>query len=289
MSSTPLLSPNEPPAFDILNEESDSHVLFTCEHAASRVPERLNGLGITPDHFGKHYAVDIGARAITERLAADLKCPAIIANYSRLVIDLNRRANHPSLFPSSGEGTPIVGNMSMIESDKTIRIDTLYRPYHSWIKNWIDRKLAQGIVPAILSVHSFTPVFHGQARPWEVSALWLQDDRIPLPFIDYFRRQGYTVGDNEPYNGKILRGGTMDMHADGRRLPNLLVEYRNDLLQNPIEFEKLATHTIAALEKIFSDSSIFSLYDGAQTPYDPALEEAYIRTVMRTINDGERK
>lgn len=289
MTCDSLLLPHDLAAFTTINADKLSCALFTCEHAASRVPERLNNLGIESEHFKRHYGVDIGARAMTERLAAHFKYPAIIANYSRLVIDLNRRADHSSLFPTSGEGAPIVGNISMIESDKATRIDSLYRPYHDWISNWIDSNLAQGIVPAILSVHSFTPVFHGEARPWEVSALWLQDGRIPLPFMDYFRQQGYMVGDNEPYDGRILRGGTMEMHADGRRLPNLLIEYRNDLLQDPTAFDRLAIHTCAALEKIFSDSSIFSLYDGTQTPYDPALEEAYFKTVMRTINDGENR
>src|SRR3546814_13858339 len=55
-----------------------------------------------------------------------------------------------------------------------------------------------GRVPALVSMHSFTPIMHGIARPWEIGVLWTRDPRLPRPLMERLRAEGLTVGDNAP-------------------------------------------------------------------------------------------
>ncbi len=274
--------PIDDPPFYMLNEGSDLPYLLVCEHAGHQVPRSLNNLGLPDEAFNQHYAVDIGARDMTEALAAELRAPAILANYSRLVVDLNRRAAHLSAFPSAAEGMPVNANINMSAQDKCARLDEIYTPFHDAIRTWIDDKMEQGTIPAIISIHSYTPVFFGTPRPWDIAVLWVQDGRMPLPFMKYFKDKAYVVGDNEPYDVRILRGGTMEIHGDGRKIPNLLVEYRNDLLLDKGSFNRFVMETVEAVKMITDDQALYSLYDGPVTPYDPEAEQRYIEQVVKT-------
>jgi predicted N-formylglutamate amidohydrolase len=91
---------------------------------------------------------------------------------------------------------------------------------------------AAGKPPALVSIHSFTPVWRGQPRPWAAAALWDCDDRLAAPFIARLRAQGLGVGDNEPYDG-ALRGDTMFDHATLPGFAQLLIEVRQDLIATP--------------------------------------------------------
>ena len=66
------------------------------------------------------------------------------------------------------------------------------------------------------------------------------DNRLYMALIAYFRRLGYMVGDNEPYDHRIARGGAVNRHAGTRRLPHTMVEYRNDLISNEKALQAIA-------------------------------------------------
>jgi predicted N-formylglutamate amidohydrolase len=50
--------------------------------------------------------------------------------------------------------------------------------------------------------------------------------------IDALRGQGIEVGDNEPYDGRVAMGYTLEHHAIPRGLPHVLIEIRNDLIRS---------------------------------------------------------
>lgn len=281
-----LLGANDKPPFRVLNEDSDKPYLIVCEHAGNAVPESLDNLGLADEYLQEHYAVDIGTRALSEELAGRLGAATVIANYSRLVADLNRRAGHPAMFPTSGEGRPVPGNIGLSAQEKQQRIDEIYWPFHNRIAEWIDGRITQGIIPALITIHSYTPEFFGQKRPWDIAVLWVQDKRMPEPFMKFFKDKGYNVGDNQPYDARILQGGTMEIHGDSRRIPNLLVEYRNDLLLDEDSFKRFAEETAGALAMITADESLYSLYDGPETPYDPDAEERYMAQIVKTVSNN---
>ena len=279
----PLLSPQDPAPFQLINPSGKAPLLLTCEHAGQASPQKLGLLGLEKADFDQHYAYDPGVKQVTQLLSRLLDAPALLGNYSRMVVDLNRPENDMA-FPTIGEGKPITGNESLNESDKQARFNEIYHPYYHALDSLLDTHfLANGIIPLIISIHSFTPIFHGEKRPWDMSCLWVQDDRLPNALMDAFTAQGYVVGDNQPYNLKIIRGAMIDRCAVPRKLPNVMVEFRNDLLRSECD---ISTHThalAAAIKPLLGRADMHELYDGPDTPYDPKAEKEYMAKVMRTL------
>lgn len=196
-------------------------ILLLCDHASNAVPADID-LGIAPVLLDKHIAIDIGAGPLTRALADRLGAPAIVATVSRLVIDLHREPDRPSLVPVSSDGHAIPGNEG---ADRATRIRRFHQPYHAVIAAQIRRQ-----PPAlIVAVHSFTPAMEsGSApRPWEVGVLYNRDARAARLMIDALTDQGVTTGDNQPYSGRELNT-TLNRHAEARGIPSFALEVRND-------------------------------------------------------------
>ena len=206
-------------------------LLLICDHASNHVPEDLAQLGVPEHEFARHIAYDIGAAAVTRRLAEALNAPAILTRFSRLIIDPNRRRADPTLVMRLSDGAVVPCNVRIDAAGKAERIRRFYEPFDEAIEAGIGRAEASGTRPAIVTIHSFTPYWRGVPRPWEVGILWDRDDRMSAPLIAGLRADpaGLTVGDNEPYGGG-LPGDTIDRHAMARGLPNALVEIRQDLI-----------------------------------------------------------
>ena len=207
-----------------------SGVLVLCDHATNTIPPEYGGLGMPPAELARHIGYDIGAAMVARRLAARLNAPALLTDFSRLLIDPNRGLDDPTLVMRLSDGAIVPGNARVDQEEIARRITRFYRPYDAAITAAIDASLAQGIAPAIVSIHSFTPVWRGHPRPWEVAVLWDADPRLPLPLIAALRDGGdLTVGDNEPYDG-ALAGDVIARHATARGLANALIEVRQDLI-----------------------------------------------------------
>ncbi|MGN6279762.1 MAG: N-formylglutamate amidohydrolase [Sphingomonas sp.] len=200
-----------------------SDVLLLCDHASNQVPEGIE-LGVRPEQLDLHIAVDIGAEPLTRALAARLDAPAILATVSRLVIDLHREAEHPDLIPSVSDGHVIPGNAV---PDRAARIAAYHDPYHEALAALIDQTRPK----LLAAIHSFTPRLESARgdRPWEVGILYNEDDRAARIAIDLLKAEGLEVGDNQPYSGKLLNA-TLNRHGEGRGLPYLAIEVRNDLI-----------------------------------------------------------
>lgn len=200
-------------------------LLLLCDHASNFVPADID-LGIDPALLDLHIAIDIGAAPLTRSLAARLDAPAILGTVSRLVLDLHREPDHPNLIPHYSDGHDIAGNLHIEREERLARFHT---PYHAFIESRI-----HAVRPAmILSIHSFTPRLErgGSERPWEVGILYNEDDRAARPAIDWLKGQGLTVGDNEPYSGKLLNA-TLNRHAEANGIASIAVEVRNDLIRD---------------------------------------------------------
>jgi len=208
----------------------DARLLLLCDHAANALPPGYGTLGLPESELARHIAYDIGAAAVTRALAARLGAPAILTRYSRLLIDPNRGEDDPTLVMRLSDGAIVPGNARTDGTERAARIAAFHRPYHAAIDARIDAALGAGIVPALVSVHSFTPAWKGVARPWHVGVLWDRDPRLPCLLLDALSADpALVVGDNEPYRG-TLRGDTMFRHGTGRGLAHALVEIRQDLI-----------------------------------------------------------
>ncbi len=227
----PLLAPDEPPAFEVINPEGSAPYLLICDHASPRIPVALDRLGLDEGVLSEHIAWDIGIRDVARRLVERYDVTLVQSGYSRLVIDLNRYPTHPSATPERSGGVTVPGNQGLSPADVLHRADALFWPYHNAVSAALQRFLARGRVPAIISLHSFTPEYRGFRRPWHVGVLWHQDGRMAAPLLAGLEAiPGLCVGDNEPYSAKSPLGYSMDVHGMGAGLPHVLVEIRQDLI-----------------------------------------------------------
>ncbi len=223
--------PGDPQAYETVNEGAPPHVIFVCDHASNALPASYGTLGLREGLFTTHIASDIGAADVTRVLASAFGAPAIMGAYSRLLIDLNRGFDDPTLVMKLSDGAIIPGNAKVDAAEIENRIVRYYRPYHDAIEAEIARAVGAGIAPTIVSIHSFTPEWRGKQRPWQVGVLWSRSDgRLALPLLEALRREpDLTVGDNQPYTGE-LENDCMSQHAVARGLPHVLLEIRQDLI-----------------------------------------------------------
>ena len=234
------------PQFQRVPASRPGGVVFLCDHASNAVPPAYGTLGLPAAEFKRHIASDIGAGDLTVALAAAFDAPALLGVWSRLLIDLNRGPDDPTLVMKISDGALIPGNASADAAEVAHRIATYHAPYHAAIEDEIVSSMTGGFAPALVSMHSFTPVWRGDPRPWEIGILWDRDDRLAKPLIAAFRAAGLETGDNEPYDG-ALEGDTLWTHATMRGLPNVLIEVRQDLIADDAGVAKMTPIVAAAL------------------------------------------
>ncbi len=251
-----ILAPGEPPPFEVHNEAGGAPVLLLCDHAARFVPGALNNLGLSEAELSRHVAWDIGIAEVTRDLARHLDAPAVLSHFSRLVIDPNRALDDPTLIPQLSDGVIVPGNRDLPEAARRVRFSTFHKAYHEIIARKLDSMAARGPAPAVISMHSFTPVMKGLERPWQVCVLWNRDARLPVPLMAALRSQGLTVGDNEPYSGRDNHGYTLHVHAEPRGLANVLIEVRQDLIDTHHGAAEWAERLHRALGSTLSDPSV---------------------------------
>jgi predicted N-formylglutamate amidohydrolase len=246
----------EPWPVERIDGPAESGVLLLCDHASNAVPADLGDLGVPEAEFHRHIAYDIGAAAVTRSLARRLGAPAILTRFSRLIIDPNRGRDDPTLVMRLSDGAVVPGNAHLDEDGVQARIRRFYDPYDAAITAAVERALAEGHPPVIVTVHSFTPIWRGWPRPWHVGMLWDADPRFAVPLIEALRaEEGLVVGDNEPYDG-ALAGDTVDRHATRRGLASALIEIRQDLIAAETGQEEWAGRFARLLEPLVAQESL---------------------------------
>ena len=232
------LEPVEPTfsPVEIVAGPLDAGVLLVCDHASNALPPDYGSLGLKPEALTRHIAYDIGAAELTRALARRLNAPALLSTWSRLLIDPNRGADDPTLVMRYSDGAIVPGNARIDAAEVARRRDRFWAPYRQKITGLVEAMLASGEPPALVSIHSFTPVWRGETRRWKVGVLWDRDDRVAKPLLEALRAEpdlhGHGIGDNEPYDG-ALAGDTIDAVATARGLANALIEIRQDLIVDP--------------------------------------------------------
>ncbi|MFC7702955.1 N-formylglutamate amidohydrolase [Plastorhodobacter daqingensis] len=241
--------------FHIIGADRPSRWLVTCDHATNTIPDWVNGgdLGITPADMGRHIAYDLGAAGVTRALAERLNAPAILSNFSRLVIDPNRGEDDPTLLMKLYDGTIIPANRHAGPEELQRRLERLYRPYHDALADLAARRSDT----AIVAIHSFTPRLRARSpRPWHIGILFGRDDRLARPLIDLLRAEpDLCVGENQPYAGH-LPGDAIDRHALQTGRPNALVELRHDLIATPAQQQAWADRLAPLLEAALGQANL---------------------------------
>lgn len=256
-----LLAPDEAPACEIVNEGGTAPFVLICDHASALIPRALHGLGLDEAVRTRHIGWDIGAAELARRLSARFDAPLVLAGYSRLVIDCNREFDDPTSIPTISDGIEIPGNRAIGADRAEARQRIFFAPYHAAIEAVIAGFQARGHAPAVISIHSMTPIFEGVERRWEVCVLWNEDPRVAVPFLKNLRDDGdIVVGDNQPYSGRDDYGYSIQHHAEATALPHVLIEVRQNLIDTNQGAARWSERVARALgPALLDDPSIYQI------------------------------
>lgn len=226
-----LLTAGEPPALTVEQADGSSDFLLTCDHASRRIPAALGTLGLSETELSTHVAWDIGAANVARRLAELLNATLVLQNYSRVVIDCNRPCSSPASIPVQSERVRISGNENLRPVEVAARRAEIFAPYHDGLRNILDQRASAGRKTLLVAVHSFTPTYHGVVRPWHVGIMHRRDEHLaPTLFKLLCQNAGLRVGDNEPYAITDDSDYSLPVHGEGRGLPHVGIEIRQDLV-----------------------------------------------------------
>jgi predicted N-formylglutamate amidohydrolase len=244
-----LLSPDEPAAVEV--RSGDGPFIVLCEHASNRIPRSLGTLGLTPADLNRHIAWDPGALEVADGVAARLDGALIFQRYSRLVVDCNRSLELADAFTTFSEDTTIPGNVALAEEEKARRVAAVWRPFHDTVDRVVEDRMAAGLRTALVTIHTFTPVYRGLSRPWHVGIISTDDRALADGLLKSLGRDpALTVGDNQPYSAKDHVDYTIRRHGLNRGLPHVMIEIRNDLLTDAAAQETWASKLAGILQRV---------------------------------------
>ncbi len=222
----------EEPVALVENPQGRSPILLICEHASRHLPSRYGTLGLTPEELESHIAWDPGALGVAQGLSRLLDAPLVHATVSRLVLDLNRDPSAPDSIWTLSERTAIPGNVGLDPQERARRVREVYDAFHGTVDAFADARKAAGQLGAVVTIHSFTPVYRDVPRPWHIGLIFDRDERFARSVEAGLRNDpALIVGMNEPYSPADRVFHTLERHAERRRLAPLMIEIRNDLIR----------------------------------------------------------
>jgi predicted N-formylglutamate amidohydrolase len=237
-------------------------VVVICEHASNALPVArpdLGGdLGISAATRASHAAFDIGALGLARGLARRLDGVLVHAPLSRLVYDLNRAPDHPAAMPPRSEVHDVPANRALTVADRLARVAAVYRPFHATLADTIAGIMAEGVRPALIAVHSFTPVFHGQPRAVEFGVIHDDDTALTMAVLEAARGCGLETRLNEPYSAAGDVTHTIRLHAVPCRLANTMLEVRNDLIADDAAQDAMADRLAPVLARALAATGALS-------------------------------
>jgi len=238
------------------NPEGTGPFVIVCDHASNSISGDYKSFGFDDDALQTHIAWDPGALAVARHLSAKLDAPLFWPDVSRLVIDCNRAPEASSLIVAESEGRSVPANRGLSEAERSRRLDRIHTPYHEAIDACLTRRLAARLPTALVAIHSFTPVYLGRARPWQVGIVFDDDRRLSDLLIHGLKAdKALTVGLNEPYSPADQVYYTVSRHAGPLRLAATMIEIRNDGIDDELGerswADRLANILLAAEADLF--------------------------------------
>jgi predicted N-formylglutamate amidohydrolase len=215
--------------------DGKSPFFVICEHASRTLPVQSGDLGLSHEALGSHIAWDPGALAVARRLSAGLDATLVHQRFSRLIYDCNRPPESPSSMPEVSEIYAIPGNRHLNAADRQSRTDALYIPFHGRIEALLADRRQRGQKSVIVTIHSFTPVYKGQPRVVELGILHDEDSRLADRMLTAAAEAPlYRTERNQPYGPEDGVTHTLRLHGIANGLENVMIEVRNDLIQDDV-------------------------------------------------------
>ncbi len=132
--------------------------------------------------------------------------PCLLGPFTRLLVELNRSPDHPEFWSEFTRDLP--------PAEKEAIVHDLYSPFRRAARETIDHLSNGGRTTVFhLSVHTFTPVLHGEIREVEIGLLFDPSRPLEVRWADAWEgalvslAPGWRVRRNSPYRG------TDDGHA----------------------------------------------------------------------------
>jgi predicted N-formylglutamate amidohydrolase len=239
-------------AVDVSGPDGPAPVLFLCEHASREIPAEYGGLGLSEEVSSSHAAWDPGALLLARTLAAKFSGPLVAGAVSRLVYDCNRPPEAADAIPAKSEIYEIPGNTGLKEEARAARAAAVYAPFCAAV----DAAIARAGPKALVTIHSFTPVYFGQSRKVEIGILHDADSRLADAVLSRARGQGFGVQRNQPYGPEHGVTHSLKLHAMRRGLLNVMIEVRNDLLAAAGGQDRISAFLEAALRQALADCGV---------------------------------
>jgi predicted N-formylglutamate amidohydrolase len=226
---------------DVENPRGVSRVVVVCEHASFSIPDEFSDLGLNGDALLSHVAWDPGALGVARGLSKKLDACLVSSKVSRLVYDCNRPPSAHDAMPTKSEIFDVPGNVALTPAERQHRVDAYYEPFRANLAAALSAK----DTPILLTIHSFTPIYHGLPRTVEIGVLHDSDTRLADAMLANMTScEGYTVQRNEPYGPEHGVTHTLKEHALDAGHLNVMLEIRNDLIQSAAQQDAMA-QTIA--------------------------------------------
>lgn len=216
-------------AAQILDGAAGAPIVLTCEHASERFPDPWRLPDADRWLAGTHWAYDLGAAELARELAEILSAPAVLADFSRLIVDPNRDERSASLFLEAAQGRAVILNEALDPAERALRLERLHRPYHAAV----DRAVGASSAPTVLAIHTFTPVWQGEPRAVEVGVLFDREEAMAQELAARLDSAGFHVRLNEPYSGRAGLIYSAERHAAAHGRRALELELRQDLAVDP--------------------------------------------------------
>jgi predicted N-formylglutamate amidohydrolase len=218
----------------IENGDAPGPFLIVCEHASNHIPPAYGTLGLDAAARKAHIAWDPGALGVARRLSRNLNAPLIHAGVSRLIYDLNRPPSSAGAMTPKSESYTVPGNQNLTPEQRLKRTAEVYVPFHDAVHAEIARRMALGTPPVLVTIHSFTPVWHGKPRAVEFGIIHDADPTLARAVLAEAKaRTGLDCRLNEPYSAVDEVTHTLRLHATPYGLRNVMLEVRNDLIADP--------------------------------------------------------
>lgn len=149
-------------------------LILTCEHGGNKLPkDYLPFFQEATDALDSHRGYDPGALDLFMELKefASFSC---YNDMSRLLVEVNRSVHHRQLFSTFTE--------KLSGDEKKDILERFYFPYRNKVEEAILRTLSGRKTQRVLhlSLHSFTPVLHGEVRNTDIGLLfdpWRREEK----------------------------------------------------------------------------------------------------------------
>lgn len=171
--------------------------------------------------------------------------PALVARFSRLLIDANRPLESDTLIRDKCDNKSVKIGTNVTSQDRQKRIDLYWTPYRKAFDDLLQEYTAAEMV---LGVHSFTPNYEGQLRQVEIGVLCTSEHvGVAEKLNSAFNEAGYVSKINEPWTGDIC---DVLKTANKRGKTGIVVEFRQDLIVLPKWKSKVERVLMASLNDL---------------------------------------